>query len=200
MNGKKVLIINIFDEKDSDRIIESERIVEIPSLLEEDGFHVNQDAINIIRMCLQGGKMIKTNRVKLNIHYDHIMRDYDIYKLYIKQNGESSDGWSVVRKSLETLANHLSPALAVLYRKTGITYALFEKGNVCLDEFQSHVDQNGHGILVDKVDLNDRLSMRPNEVCQLVLNSLPNMDVSKNLTIYRANYSILIKNHLKMIL
>lgn len=56
MNGRKVLIINIFDEKDSDRIIESERIVEIPSLLEVDGFHVNQDAINIIRMCLQGGK------------------------------------------------------------------------------------------------------------------------------------------------
>ena len=123
--------------------------------------------------------MIKTNRVKLNIHYDHIIRDYDIYKLSIKQNGESSDGWSVVRKSLETLANHLSPALAVLYRKNGITYALFEKGNVCLDEFQSHVNQNGHGILVDKVDLNDRLSMRPNELCQLVLNSLPNMDLSK---------------------
>ena len=56
VNGRKVLIINMFDEKDSDRIIESERIVEIPSLLEEDGFHVNQDAINIIRMCLQGGK------------------------------------------------------------------------------------------------------------------------------------------------
>lgn len=56
VNGRKVLIINIFDEKDSDRIIESERIVEIPSLLEVDGFHVNQDAINIIRMCLQGGK------------------------------------------------------------------------------------------------------------------------------------------------
>lgn len=123
--------------------------------------------------------MIKTNRVKLNIHYDHIIRDYDIYKLSIKQNGESSDGWSVVRKSLETLANHLSPALAVLYRKNGITYALFEKGNVCLDEFQSHVNQNGHGILVDKVDLNDRLSLRPNELCQLVLNSLPNMDLSK---------------------
>ena len=123
--------------------------------------------------------MIKTNRVKLNIHYDHIMRDYDIYKLFIKQNGESSDGWSVVRKSLETLANHLSTALAVLYRKNGITYALFEKGNVCLDEFQSHVDQNGHGILVDKVDLNNHLSMRPNELCQLVFNSLPNMDLSK---------------------
>lgn len=99
------------------------------------------------------------------------MRDYDIYKLSIKQNGESSDGWSVVRKSLETLGNHLSPTLAALYRKNGITYALFEKGNVCLDEFQSHVNQNGHGILVDKVDLNNRLSMRPNELCQLVLNS-----------------------------
>lgn len=66
--------------------------------------------------------MIKTNRVKLNIHYDHIMQDFDIYKLYVKQNEESADGWSVVRKILEPLANHLSPALAVLYRKNGSAY------------------------------------------------------------------------------
>lgn len=123
--------------------------------------------------------MIKTNRVKLNIHYDHIMRDYDIYKLSIKQNEESADGWSVVRKILEPLANHLSPALAVLYRKNGSAYLLFEKGNVDLDEFQSYVNQNGEGLFVEKVDLNDHLSMRPNELCQLFFNSLPNMDLSK---------------------
>ena len=107
------------------------------------------------------------------------MQDYDIYKLSIKQNGESSDGWNVVRKILEPLANRLSPALAVLCRKNGITYILFEKVNVDLDEFQLYVDQNGQGVFVEKVDLNDCLSMRPNELCQLVLNSLPNMDLSK---------------------
>lgn len=53
VNGKKVLVINIFDEKDTDQIMESERIIEIPSLLEKDGFHVNQDAINTIRKCLK---------------------------------------------------------------------------------------------------------------------------------------------------
>lgn len=53
VNGKKVLVINIFDEKDTDQIMESERIIEIPSLLEKDGFHANQDAINVIRKCLK---------------------------------------------------------------------------------------------------------------------------------------------------
>lgn len=56
VNGKKVLVINIFDEKDTDQIMESERIIEIPSLLEKDGFHVNQDAINEIRKCLKDEK------------------------------------------------------------------------------------------------------------------------------------------------
>lgn len=56
VNGKRVLVINIFDEKDTDQIMESERIIEIPSLLEKDGFHVNQDAINTIRKCLKDGK------------------------------------------------------------------------------------------------------------------------------------------------
>ena len=53
VHGKKVLVINIFDEKDTDQIMESERIIEIPSLLEKDGFHANQDAINTIRKCLK---------------------------------------------------------------------------------------------------------------------------------------------------
>lgn len=56
VHGKKVLVINIFDEKDTDQIMESERIIEIPSLLEKDGFHVNQDAINTIRKCLKDEK------------------------------------------------------------------------------------------------------------------------------------------------
>ena len=41
------------DENKSDKIIESPRIIEIPSLLEEDGFHANREAINKIRMCLE---------------------------------------------------------------------------------------------------------------------------------------------------
>lgn len=56
VNGKKVIVINIFDEKDTDQIMESERIIEIPSLLEKEGFHVNQDAINTIRKCLKDEK------------------------------------------------------------------------------------------------------------------------------------------------
>lgn len=53
VHGKKVLVINIFDEKDMDQIMESERIIEIPFLLEKDGFHVNQEAINTIRKYLE---------------------------------------------------------------------------------------------------------------------------------------------------
>lgn len=53
IGGEKAIIINIFDENKSDKIIESPRIIEIPSLLEEDGFHANQEAINKIRMCLE---------------------------------------------------------------------------------------------------------------------------------------------------
>ncbi len=56
VHGKKVFVINIFDEKNTDQIMESERIIEIPSLLEKDGFHVNQDAINAIRKCLKDEK------------------------------------------------------------------------------------------------------------------------------------------------
>ena len=36
-----------------DKIIESNRIIEIPALLENDGFHANPEAINKIRMCLE---------------------------------------------------------------------------------------------------------------------------------------------------
>ena len=53
IGGEKAIIINIFDENKSDKIIESPRIVEIPSLLEKDGFHANREAINKIRMCLE---------------------------------------------------------------------------------------------------------------------------------------------------
>ena len=56
VHGKKVFVINIFDEKNTNQIMESERIIEIPSLLEKDGFHVNQDAINAIRKCLKDEK------------------------------------------------------------------------------------------------------------------------------------------------
>ena len=53
IGGEKAIIINIFDENKSDKIIESPRLIEIPSLLEEDGFHANREAINKIRMCLE---------------------------------------------------------------------------------------------------------------------------------------------------
>ena len=56
VEGKKAIVINIFDENEMDKIIESNRIIEIPALLENDGFHANPEAINKIRMCLEDCK------------------------------------------------------------------------------------------------------------------------------------------------
>ena len=55
--------------------------------------------------------MIKTNRVKLNIHYDHIMQDFDIYKVGQNLNGMDKEQRKVVTHGVETLADSLSPAL-----------------------------------------------------------------------------------------
>ena len=72
-------------------------------------------------------EMIKTNRVKLNIHYDHIMQDYDIYKIGQDLNGMDKEQRKIVTKGVETLADSLSPALAVLYRYGGYLYTIFNK-------------------------------------------------------------------------
>ena len=70
--------------------------------------------------------MIKTNRVKLNIHYDHIMQDFDIYKVGQNLNGMDKEQRKVVTHGVETLADSLSPALAVLYRYGGYLYTIFK--------------------------------------------------------------------------
>lgn len=119
--------------------------------------------------------MIKTNRVKLNIHYDHIMQDYDIYKVGQDLNGMDKEQRKVVKNCVETLADSLSPALAVLYRYGGYLYAIFNKDSVSLQEMQSHIDVQG--VFVEKIK--DISSMYPNELCQLFFNMLPNMECFK---------------------
>lgn len=119
--------------------------------------------------------MIKTNRVKLNIHYDQIMQDYDIYKVGQDLNGMDKEQRKVVKNCVETLADSLSPALAVLYRYGGYSYAIFSKDSLSIEEIQSHID--GQGVFVEK--LKDISSMYPSELCQLFLNMLPNMDCYK---------------------
>ncbi len=59
--------------------------------------------------------MIKTNKVKLEIHYDHINRDYDLYRIQPKQTDDKDEEKCVLKRSLEKL-DQLSPVLAVLYR------------------------------------------------------------------------------------
>ena len=44
--------------------------------------------------------MIKTNRVKLNIQYDHIMQDYDIYKIGQDLNGMDKEQRKIVTKGV----------------------------------------------------------------------------------------------------
>lgn len=119
--------------------------------------------------------MIKTNRVKLNIHYDQIMQDYDIYKIGQDLNGMDKEQRKVVKNCIETLADSLSPALAVLYRYGGYFYAIFSKDGLSIEEIQSHMD--GQGVFVEK--LKDISSMYPSELCQLFFNMLPNMDCYK---------------------
>lgn len=45
--------------------------------------------------------MIKTNKVKLEIHYDHINRDYDLYRIQPKQTDDKDEEKCVLKRSLE---------------------------------------------------------------------------------------------------
>lgn len=126
-------------------------------------------------------EMIKTNKVKLNIHYDHIMRDYDIYRIGQELKGMDKEQRKIVQNSVETLADCLSCALAVLYRYGGYLYVIFNKDSVSIHEIQSHID--GQGIFVEKLDLNESSciypNVYPNDLCQLFFNMLPNMECFK---------------------
>ena len=53
VNGRKALIINLFDDVSIHTIVESERIIQIPALLENDGRYANQEAIHKIKMILE---------------------------------------------------------------------------------------------------------------------------------------------------
>lgn len=136
--------------------------------------------------------MIKTNRVKLNIHYDHIMQDYDIYKVGQDLNGMDKEQRKVVKNCVETLADSLSPALAVLYRYGGYLYAIFNKDSVSLQEMQSHIDVQG--VFVEKIK--DISSMYPNELCQLFLICSQIWNVLKNIIMCQEDYIILMVIHL----
>lgn len=92
--------------------------------------------------------MIKTNKVKLEIHYDHINRDYDLYRIQPKQTDDKDEEKCVLKRSLEKL-DQLSPVLAVLYRYKGPVYLIFEKGRVCLEDLQSHINQYDKGAFVE---------------------------------------------------
>lgn len=43
--------------------------------------------------------MIKTNKVKLDLHYNNIIRDYDVYKVYQEHKGDDEKE-RTVRKSV----------------------------------------------------------------------------------------------------
>lgn len=122
--------------------------------------------------------MIKTNKVKLEIHYDHINRDYDLYRIQPKQTDDKDEEKCVLKRSLEKL-DQLSPVLAVLYRYKGPVYLIFEKGRVCLEDLQSHINQYDKGAFVETLDINDPLSITPTELSQLLINMLPNMEFSQ---------------------
>lgn len=122
--------------------------------------------------------MIRTNKVKLEIHYDHIIRDYDLYKIQPIQTGDKDEEKCVMKRSLEKL-DQLSPVLAVLYRYKGPVYLIFEKGRVCLEDLQSHINQYDKGAFVETLDINDPLSITPTELSQLLINMLPNMEFSQ---------------------
>lgn len=122
--------------------------------------------------------MIKTNKVKLEIHYDHIIRDYDLYRIQPKRTDEKDEEKCVLKRSLEKL-DQLSPVLAVLYRYKGPVYLIFEKGSVCSEDLQSHINQYDKGSIVEPLDINDPLSITPTELSQLLINMLPNMEFSQ---------------------
>lgn len=122
--------------------------------------------------------MIKTNKVKLEIHYDHIIRDYDLYRIQPKQTDDKDEEKCVLKRSLEKL-DQLSPVLAVLYRYKGPVYLIFEKGSVCSEDLQSHVNQYDKGSIVEPLDIKDPLSITPTELSQLLINMLPNMEFSQ---------------------
>lgn len=122
--------------------------------------------------------MIKTNKVKLEIHYDHIIRDYDLYRIQPKQTDDKDEEKCVLKRSLEKL-DQLSPVLAVLYRYKGPVYLIFEKGGVCSEDLQSHVNQYDKGSIVEPLDIKDPLSITPTELSQLLINMLPNMEFSQ---------------------
>lgn len=113
--------------------------------------------------------MIKTNKVKLEIHYDHINRDYDLYRIQPKQTDDKDEEKCVLKRSLEKL-DQLSPVLAVLYRYKGPVYLIFEKGSVCSEDLQSHINQYDKGAFVETLDINDPLSITPTELSQLLIN------------------------------
>lgn len=122
--------------------------------------------------------MIKTNKVRLEIHYDHIIRDYDLYRIQPKRTDDKDEEKCVLKRSLEKL-DQLSPVLAVLYRYKGPVYLIFEKGRVCLEDLQSHINQYDKGAFVETLDINDPLSITPTELSQLLINMLPNMEFSQ---------------------
>lgn len=123
--------------------------------------------------------MIKTNKVKLDLHYNNIIRDYDVYKVYQEHKGDDEKERAARKESMDKIGDKFSPALSVFYKSGGIAYILVEKGTVRLEEFQSHINSFGQGVFVEEIDLSNHTSMSPGDLCQLLINMFPNIDLSE---------------------
>ena len=123
--------------------------------------------------------MIKTNKVKLDLHYNNIIRDYDVYKVYQEHKGDDEKERTVRKSSMDKIGDKFSPVISVIYKSGGIAYILVEKGTVRLEEFQSHINSFGQGVFVEEIDLSNHTSMSSGDLCQLLINTFPNIDLSE---------------------
>lgn len=134
--------------------------------------------------------MIKTNKVKLDLHYNNIIRDYDVYKVYQEHKGDDEKERTVRKSSMDKIGDKFSPVISVIYKSGGIAYILVEKGTVRLEEFQSYINSFGQGVFVEEIDLSNHTSMSSGDLCQLLINTFPNIDLSEkfNNTLGRCFY------------
>lgn len=59
--------------------------------------------------------MIKTNKVKLDLHYNNIIRDYDVYKVYQEHKRDDEKERAARKESMDKIGDKFSPALSVFY-------------------------------------------------------------------------------------
>ena len=52
--------------------------------------------------------MIKTNKVKLDLQYNNIIRDYDVYKVYQEHKGDDEKERTVRKSSMDKIGDKLN--------------------------------------------------------------------------------------------